>query len=84
RPGAWFATNGDRVKVLAAARVAETFGGEPGRIVDDRLTIACGTEALRITRLQRAGKAPMSADEFLRGYRLARGTVLPSPAEHGS
>ncbi|MGH6930588.1 MAG: methionyl-tRNA formyltransferase, partial [Dongiaceae bacterium] len=42
RPGAWFATNGDRVKVLAAARVAETFGGEPGRIVDDRLTIACG------------------------------------------
>ena len=84
RPGAWFATNGDRVKVLAAERIGQMLDTEPGLVVDDRLTVACGNGALRITRLQRAGKAPMSADEFLRGYRLPRGTVLPSPPEQGS
>jgi methionyl-tRNA formyltransferase len=84
RPGAWFATNGDRVKVLAAECVAGPSRTDPGAVLDDRLTVACGDEALRITRLQRAGKAPMPADEFLRGYRLPRGTVLPSPPEQGS
>ncbi len=84
RPGAWFATNGDRVKVLAAERIGQMLDTEPGLVVDDRLTVACGNGALRITRLQRAGRAPMPADEFLRGYRLPRGTVLPSPPEQGS
>jgi methionyl-tRNA formyltransferase len=81
RPGAWFAENGDRLKVLAAERVSETFEVAPGVVLDDRLTVACGREALRITRIQRAGKAPMPAGDFLRGYRLPRGTLLPLPAE---
>jgi methionyl-tRNA formyltransferase len=59
------------IKFLAA----EVVPGEgiPGTILDDRLTIACGEGALRPTRLQRAGKAAMSADEFLRGFSLAPG-----------
>ena len=80
RPGAWFAMNGDRLKVLAGEVVAEKFEAEPGVVLDDRLTIACGLEALRIARIQRPGREPMSAEEFLRGYRVPRGTVLPSPA----
>jgi methionyl-tRNA formyltransferase len=43
-------------------------------LLDDRLTVACGEGAIRITQLQRAGKAPMTAEEFLRG------TVLRAPA----
>jgi methionyl-tRNA formyltransferase len=77
RPGAWFAADGDRLKVLAADCIAGTSGVPPGTVLDDRLTVACGDDALRLTRLQRGGKAPMPADDFLRGYRLPRGTSLP-------
>jgi len=80
-PGAWFAVDGDRLKVLAAERVAESFDVEPGVVLDDRLTVACGSEALRIGRVLRAGKTPLSTAEFLRGYRLPRGTALPLPPE---
>jgi methionyl-tRNA formyltransferase len=84
RPGAWFAIDGDRLKVLAAESGAGSSASVPGEVLDDRLSVACGSGALRITRLQRAGKAPMAVDDFLRGYRLPRGTVLPLPAEQGS
>ena len=78
RPGAWFAMKGDRLKVLAGEVVPETYEVEPGTVLDDRLTIACGREALRILRVQRSGGAPMSAQEFLRGYRVPQGTLLSS------
>jgi methionyl-tRNA formyltransferase len=81
RPGAWFAANGDRLKVLAGEVLAETFEVAPGVVLDDRLTVACGHQAFRISRIQRPGRAPMSAEEFLRGYRVPHGTVLPSPGD---
>jgi methionyl-tRNA formyltransferase len=84
RPGAWFAAGNDRLKVLAADCLERSSESVPGEVLDDRLTVACGSGALRITRLQRAGRAPMSADDVLRGYRLPRGTLLPSPTEQGS
>ena len=43
--------------------------GAPGTVLDDRLTIACGEGAVRILEVQRAGKQPMKAEEFLRGSR---------------
>jgi methionyl-tRNA formyltransferase len=42
----------------------------PGELLDDHLTVACKEGALRILELQRAGKAPMKAEEFLRGTPL--------------
>ena len=75
-PGAWFEADlggkPERIKVLRAA--TDASGGEPGILLDDRLTIACGEGAIRIEELQRAGKQPMAASEFLRGTRLAAGT----------
>jgi methionyl-tRNA formyltransferase len=59
------------IKFLAAEVVPGE--GVPGEILDDKFTIACGEGALRITRLQRAGKAPMSAADFLRGFTLPEG-----------
>jgi methionyl-tRNA formyltransferase len=56
------------IKILAAEIIDAE--GIPGTILDDRFTIACGEQALRPTRLQRAGKAAMSAAEFLRGYAI--------------
>jgi methionyl-tRNA formyltransferase len=75
RPGAFFEMNGERVKVLAAESLPES--GRPGCVLDDRATVACGTGALRLLKLQRAGKAPMDAEAFLRGFALPQGTVLP-------
>ena len=45
-------------------------------MLDDRLTIACGEGAVRLLELQRAGKQPMKAEDFLRGVQVAKGTVL--------
>ncbi len=74
-PGAWFELPGaGRVKVLRTTK--GDGSGEPGQVLDDRLTIACGEGAVRIIELQRAGGKPMSAEEFLRGMPLAAGSVL--------
>jgi methionyl-tRNA formyltransferase len=77
-PGAWFALpdGGDagRVKVLRSTR-GEGLG-TPGTVLDDRLTIACGDGAVRLVQVQRAGRSPMTAEEFIRGARLAPGALL--------
>ena len=77
-PGAFF--EGDlghgveRVKVLRTA--VEDGRGAPGTILDDAGLIACGEGALRLLRVQRAGKGEMGIEEFLRGRRLSKGAVL--------
>ena len=77
-PGAFFEADLgkglERVKVLRA-RIAEG-AGTPGRVLDDFLTIACGEGALRVLEVQRSGKAPMPAGDFLRGARIAKGMLL--------
>lgn len=77
-PGAWFEITiggkAERIRVLTAT--AADGKAEPGTLIDDNLTIACGTGAIRVERLQRAGKQPMAAADFLRGTRLAAGLRL--------
>jgi methionyl-tRNA formyltransferase len=63
-----------RVKILRG-EIADG-SGEPGAVLDDRLTIACKQGALRILELQRAGRQPMKAEEFLRGTPLVVGVRL--------
>jgi len=71
-PGAWSEIEGGgeaaRVKILRCELAKGS--GAPGSVLDDQLTIACGEGAIRIVELQRAGKAPMKAAEFLRGTPL--------------
>jgi methionyl-tRNA formyltransferase len=71
-PGAWceIASDGEpaRIKILRCEPAKGS--GAPGEVLDDRLTIACGSGAIRILELQRAGKAPMKAADFLRGTPL--------------
>ncbi len=73
-PGAWTNAKGERLKILYAEPVSGK--GAPGEILDDALTIACGEGALRLLRVQRAGRGPMEAQELLRGFVLAKGTRL--------
>lgn len=71
-PGAWSEIGGVRVKVLRTIR--SDGSGVPGTVLDDELTVACGEGAVRIVELQRAGRQPMKAHEFLRGMPVAAGT----------
>jgi methionyl-tRNA formyltransferase len=73
-PGAWFEGNGERLKLLTAELAAGK--GEPGEVLDDRLTIACGENALRPALIQRAGKAAMTTGELLRGFPIPKGMIL--------
>jgi len=73
-PGSWFELDGERIKVLKAHVIG--VNGADGTVLDDELTIACGTAALRPMTVQRAGKPAMSAAEFLRGKPVPVGTVL--------
>jgi methionyl-tRNA formyltransferase len=75
-PGAWFEANGERVKLLEASAGEETLG-QAGEILDDCLSVACGSGTIRPLKLQRAGRGIMSADELLRGFIISRGTILP-------
>jgi methionyl-tRNA formyltransferase len=77
-PGAWCETAMDgapvRVKILRCELVDRS--GSPGGLLDDCLTVACKEGAIRILELQRAGKQPMKAEEFLRGTPLKAGAQL--------
>jgi methionyl-tRNA formyltransferase len=71
-PGAWFEVGGKRVKVLRSTK--SEGSGVHGTALDDKLTIACGDGAVRLVQVQRAGRQPMSAEEFLRGTPVKAGT----------
>jgi methionyl-tRNA formyltransferase len=71
-PGAWceMAIEGEAVRVKILRCEVAAGSGAPGQLLDDCLTVACSDGAIRILELQRAGKAPMKAAEFLRGTPL--------------
>ena len=73
-PGAWCEIQIDDERVRLKILRCELASGEgnPGQSLDG-LTIACGSGAIRVTELQRAGRPAMSAEEFLRGTNLPPG-----------
>ena len=78
-PGAWFETAGpagtiERIKVLRSEPVSGA--GTAGTALNDNLTIACGAGAVRLIEVQRAGKRPVVARDFLRGFPLPVGTTV--------
>jgi methionyl-tRNA formyltransferase len=78
-PGAWCefsrGTSKERIRILRTQLAGGS--GAPGTVLNlDPLTVACGGEALVPIEVQRAGKKPVAAAEFLRGARLLAGTIL--------
>jgi methionyl-tRNA formyltransferase len=73
-PGCFFRHGAEVIRVLEAEVVGGA--GMPGTVLDTAPTVACGEGALRLTRLQRAGRAAMGAADFLRGYALPVGAAL--------
>ena len=79
-PGAWFEAihegRTERIKLLRSELVAHIRNAPPGSVLDETLTVACGEGAVRVLQVQRSGRKPMAASEFLRGFPLAPGTRL--------
>ena len=73
-PGAWTMVGDTRVKCLMSCLAKGQ--GPAGELLDDQLTVACGSGAIRLLTLQRAGKGAQDADIFLRGFPLAKGQQL--------
>jgi methionyl-tRNA formyltransferase len=71
-PGAWceMKIEGEQVRVKILRCAVAGGSGAPGEVLDDHLAVACKQGAIRIVDLQRAGKQPMKAEEFLRGTPL--------------
>ena len=77
-PGAWFEALTPRgpVRVKALMSRLAVGDGVPGQVLDAHLTVACGEGAVRLLRLQREGRGPQDADDFLRGLPIAPGEPL--------
>jgi methionyl-tRNA formyltransferase len=80
-PGAWFAYQGQRIKILSAEAdmtisPSDSDGVEAGTIIDSMGRIACGAGVLKPKLLQRAGKSPLTIEEFQRGSGLNLGDLL--------
>jgi methionyl-tRNA formyltransferase len=73
-PGAWFEHQGERIRILEAVQCDDA--GAPGIVIDDRLTIGCGTGSIRPVRIQRAGRGVMGTDDLLRGFAIPAGATL--------
>ena len=74
-PGAWFEYEGERYRILEA-QIIPAQPQTAGEVLDDGLTIACGTDAIRPTVIQRAGKPAMPTADLLRGKPIAQGSML--------
>ena len=76
-PGStWPTADGKRERIRVLRTALADGAGPAGTVLDGALTIACGEGAVRLLELQRAGKRPMSAAEFLRGYPIEPGLRL--------
>ncbi len=85
-PGTFTTLAGATLKVLGAEIVPagdRAHPARPGTVLDTDLTVACGQGALRLTRVQRTGRAAMDAPAFLRGHPVASGVVLGDPVSPG-
>jgi methionyl-tRNA formyltransferase len=74
-PGTFAQFGGETLKIIEA--VPAVGVGAPGQILDASLTVACANGALRLLRVQRAGRPAMAGDAFLRGVQLGQAQRLP-------
>ena len=80
-PGAWFEAEiggkNERIKVLGCEMDNEDEAqGQAGLVLDSELQVACATGSVRLIKLQRAGKRPMTASDLLRGMKIPAGQIL--------
>jgi len=73
-PGAWFQYNNERHKVWKAEIVNET--SDVGKTIDDKLTIACNEQSIKILEIQKEGKNRQLIGQFLLGNKIKQGESI--------
>ena len=73
-PGAWFIFNKERYKVWQAHEV--NINSEPGKIIDNDLTIACNLKSIKILEIQKEGKNKQLVKDFLLGNKMKQGEFV--------
>ncbi len=74
QPGGWFNYENIRYKILKA--IFSENEKTPGEILDEKLTISCGSKSIKVIKIQREGKKPQSVENFLLGSKLKKGVIL--------
>ena len=74
KPGCWFNFENNRYKILKA--VLSGQNKKPGEILDEKLTISCGSKSIKVIKIQREGKKPQCVEDFLLGSKLKKGVIL--------
>ena len=74
QPGVWFEFSNERYKILKSRH--SNLQGKPGLVMDDSLTVACGSNSIQIEIIQRQGKKPQKTKEFLLGSKIKKGSLL--------
>ncbi len=72
-PGLWFKCDNMRVKLLAAKVIKMQHDRPAGTMTDNDFTVACGTNALQLQKVQPEGRKPMSGQDFINGYKISTG-----------
>ena len=83
-PSAYTWLNGKSLKVWKSEAVSESCGAAPGTIVavdKSGIRVACGRGILVLKEVQLEGKKRMETEAFLRGYRIAPGSVMTNHKE---
>ena len=70
-PGCWFELSETRIKIVKAIEVEKS--GKVGTIVDNKMTIACSKNAVKILEIKKEGKKQMSVDDYLKGKKIRVG-----------
>ena len=73
-PGAWFQYKKERFKVWKAEITNKS--NDPGKTIDDQLTIACKHQSIKILEIQKEGKNRQLTNEFLLGNKIKPGEIL--------
>ena len=73
-PGAWFIYKNERYKILKSTTL--NLNGEPGLVLDNKLSIACGKGSIKVEEIQRQGKKPQNTNDFMMGSVIRKGCVL--------
>ncbi len=73
-PGAWFEYKNERYKVWRGNIV--NIREKAGKIIDDKFTISCGEQSIRIVEIQKEGKSKQLASQFLLGNKFIKGEDL--------
>jgi len=73
-PGAWFQYKNERYKVWKAKIVNKN--GDSGKTLDEKLTVFCKEQAVKILEIQKEGKSRQVIDQFLLGNKIKQGESI--------